>query len=81
MISREEGLKSVLIVNLSQMGLSPGSVLPPPRVINMNFAQRTSVTCPRPPSVLQGSCSRLSVPSNSQLLYGVAPHNAPVLAS
>lgn len=30
MISPEEGLKSVLIVNLSRIGLSPGSVRPPP---------------------------------------------------
>lgn len=30
MISLEEGLKSVLIVNLSRIGLSPGLVRPPP---------------------------------------------------
>lgn len=35
----QEGLKSVLIVNLSRPGLTPGSLLPPPG-INTNFPQQ-----------------------------------------
>lgn len=51
MISPEEGLKSVLIVNLSRIGLSPGSVPPPPP----DWSIRISPSTPPSPVLARNS--------------------------
>lgn len=51
MISPEEGLKSVLIVNLSRIGLSPGSIPPPPP----DWSIRISPSTPPSPVLARNS--------------------------
>lgn len=72
----QEGLKSVLIVNLSRPSLSPGS-LPPPWGINTNFTQQ-------PPSPIftilrtEGPTHAYLLP-NSQCLHSILPRHKALL--